>query len=181
GKYERDAGGHPVEQARRAGRMEEGGPMVDCGVHQIDLARWWLGSEVARWSAAGAWVDDYEAPDHLYLHMDHECGAHSMVEISYSYCHTTKEPLKRFLYELIGTEGLIRYDREAQVFEVRTPQGTERLPFAGEKNFAGMYEAFYAALGSGDLGDLPSGRDGVIAAKISREATNAAMAGRLNL
>ena len=84
GKYERDAGGHPVEQARRAGRMEEGGPMVDCGVHQIDLARWWLGSEVARWSAAGAWVDDYEAPDHLYLHMDHECGAHSMVEISYS-------------------------------------------------------------------------------------------------
>lgn len=110
--------------------------------------------------------------------MDHDCGAHSTVEISYSYCHTTREPLKRFVYELIGTEGVIRYDREARVFEMRTPQKTEQLPFAGEKDFAGMYEAFHQALETGDLGDLPSGRDGVVAATISREATNAVIAAR---
>ncbi|MDB5084605.1 MAG: putative dehydrogenase, partial [Bacilli bacterium] len=51
---------------RRAGRMVEGGPMVDCGVHQIDLARWWLKSEVKYQHVEGAWVDEYDAPDHMY-------------------------------------------------------------------------------------------------------------------
>ena len=43
GKYEYDSTGHRIVSPRRIGRMVEGGPMVDCGVHQIDLARWWTG------------------------------------------------------------------------------------------------------------------------------------------
>jgi hypothetical protein len=35
-----------------------------------------------------------------------------MVEVSYSYHHTTREGRAEFLYELIGTAGVIRYDRE---------------------------------------------------------------------
>ncbi len=100
--------GQKVVPQRRIGRMEEGGPMVDCGVHQIDLARWWLESEVVRWCGEGAWVDEYEAPDHVYVHMDHENGAHTMVEISYSTVFTAAEPISHFTYQLIGTDGLIR-------------------------------------------------------------------------
>jgi len=37
-----------------------------------------------RFSGHGAWVDDYEAPDHVWLHMDHASGAHTTVEVSYS-------------------------------------------------------------------------------------------------
>src|SRR5690606_29064819 len=109
GKYQIQADGSRVIQARREGRMLEGGPMVDCGVHQIDLARWWTQRPVTRWTAAGAWVDTYEAPDHVYLHLDHEGGIHTLVEISYSYGHTCAEPISQFTYELIGTGGLIRY------------------------------------------------------------------------
>ena len=170
--------GARVLSLRRVGRMEEGGPLVDCGVHQIDLARWWLGSEVERWSAAGAWVDEFAAPDHLYLHMDHAGGAHTMVEISYSYCHTAAEPISHFSYDLIGTEGIIHYDREAQVFEVRTGEGTRTLPFAPEKNFAGMYAAFVDALERGESDVLPTAYDGLMATRISRSATEAVMAGR---
>jgi predicted dehydrogenase len=158
--------------------MEEGGPMVDCGVHQIDLARFWLGSEAVRWTAHGAWVDDYEAPDHVYLHMDHADGAHTMVEISYSYCHTCREPVRRFTYELIGTRGLILYDREDRRFEIRNEHGTETLQFASEKNFAGMYTAFAQALEDGGSDVLPTGFDGLMAAKISREATDSLIARR---
>ncbi len=158
--------------------MEEGGPMVDCGVHQIDLARWWLGSEAVGWESHGAWVDEYEAPDHMYLHMDHANGAHTTVEISYSYCFTAKEPRSEFVYELIGTEGVIRYDRSARVFEVRSAKGTQALSWAPEKGYARMYAAFAKALATGVPGDMPTGEDGLIATRIARRATEEAIAKR---
>lgn len=160
------------------GRMVEGGPMVDCGVHQIDLARWWLGSDVARYQAAGAWVENYEAPDHMWLHMDHENGAHTMAEMSFSYGHTAQDPRAHFSYHLIGTEGVIRYDRDGWQFEVRTKHGTHRLPGSSEKNFEGLYEAFARALETGDPGDLPSGYDGLRATQIARAATETVIAQR---
>ncbi len=180
GKYQLDAQGKRVDNARRVGRMLEGGPMVDCGVHQIDLARFWLGSQVVRQYATGAWADDFEAADHVYLHMDHACGAHTTVEISYSYCHTAKEPISLFTYDIIGTEGVIRYDRGGKVFELRNAAGTTALQFAGEKNFLGMYEAFEQAVRHNDLGSLPSGFDGLEASRIALAATQQVIDARLS-
>jgi len=88
GKYVNDEQVSSQLNQRRVNRMIEGGPMVDCGVHQIDLARWWLNSDVQLQHSEGAWVDDYEAPDHMYLHMKHANKVHTMLEISYSYCFT---------------------------------------------------------------------------------------------
>ena len=85
GKWIWNEKGERIASPLRVGRMLEGGPMVDCGVHQIDLARWWLNSEVEWQRGIGVWVEDYLAPDHMYLHMGHTCGAHSMVEMSFSY------------------------------------------------------------------------------------------------
>jgi predicted dehydrogenase len=177
GKYA-EVDGQRVIAQRRHLRMEEGGPLVDCGVHQIDLARWWLGREATHWSAAGAWVEDYAAPDHVYLHMQHAGGAHTAVEISYSYCATAAEPIAHFSYHLIGTDGLIRFDREAGIFEVRTATGTQQLPVAGEKNFPGMYAAFADALATGGSTVLPTAHDGLMATRISRSATDALIAAR---
>jgi predicted dehydrogenase len=176
GKFE---AGTRVEQKRRAGRMHEGGPMVDCGAHQVDLARWWLGAEAVRWHGVGAWVDEYEAPDHMWLHMDHAGGAHTMVEISYSYCHTAAEPEAWFTYELIGAEGVIRYDRQRGDVVVRSSSGTETYPAGRGKDFAGMYAEFARALDAGGSDLLASADDGIMATRITREATAEAIAGRL--
>jgi predicted dehydrogenase len=176
GKYEMDGAGRRVIQKRREDRMLEGGPMVDCGVHQIDLARWWLGSEVVRQHAHAAWADEYKAPDHVYLHLDHANGVHTMVEMSYSYGHTAAQPISHFCYEIIGTDGVIRYDRERQLFEVRTPAGTRSLLWDHEKNFAGTYAAFARALETGEPVDLATGADGLIATRIARTATEQAIA-----
>lgn len=178
GRWEWNERGERFESPRRVGRMLEGGPMVDCGVHQIDLARWWTGAEIARQQAAGAWVEDYEAPDHMWLHLDHENGIHTAVEMSFSYCHTASEPIAHFSYHLIGTEGVIRYDRDGWHFELRTPHGTTFFPGSDEKNFWGLYAAFAEALKTGNPGNLPSGRDGLIATRIARSATQAVIANR---
>lgn len=171
GQWEFSADGVWRESPRWRGRMLEGGPMVDCGVHQIDLARWWLGDEVVSFDAAAAWVADYEAPDHVYLHMDHARGAHTMVEMSFTYGHTAKEPAPLFTYELIGTGGVLRYDRNGWLLEARNGQATLRVPGASEKNFPGMHAAWAEALRTGEPGHLPSGRDGLIATQIARTAT----------
>jgi predicted dehydrogenase len=177
GKYEYLPNNQRIESPIRVGRMQEGGPMVDCGVHQIDLVHWWTGAEVVRQQASAAWIDQhYEAPDHVWLHLDHENGVHSAIEMSFSYGHTVSESLSHFSYHIIGTDGLIRFDRDGWHFEVRTPQGTQYLPGADEKNFAGMYAEWLQALQTGNLGNMPSAREGLRVTRIARAATEEAIA-----
>lgn len=178
GKWNWNEKGEAVPSALRVGRMLEGGPIVDCGVHQIDLARWWLESEVEWQRGIGVWVEDFEAPDHMYLHMGHHCGAHTLVEISFSYNATSKEPRSHFQYEIIGTDGVIRYNREEHTFELRNSHGTQWLHWHPEKNFAGMYAEFHRALQTGDVGAMPTAKDGLLATRIARTATKQAIADR---
>ena len=175
GQYEMLADGSWVESPMWRGRMLEGGPMIDCGVHMIDLARWWLGQDVVGFTSAGAWVDGYAAPDHVYLNMDHEGGAHTMVEMSFTYGHTARFPAPQFSYDIIGTGGMIHYDRNGWLLEART--GTDKIVGQGasEKNFAGMHAAFAEALRTGEPGDFPSARDGLRATQIARAATEEAV------
>lgn len=182
GKYATDpVTGDRILQARRVGRMLEGGPMVDCGTHQIDLAMLWLGSEVVHFAAHGAWVEDYEAPDHMWLHLDHACGAHTVVEISYSYHQTAKHPRSEFVYELIGNDGVIRYDRDAGSFTVATPAGTQVLPFTPEKDFRAMYAEWATALVTGHSDLLTTAAAGLRVTDLARQATDQAIAARAQL
>ena len=153
--------------------------MVDCGVHCIALARMWLKQEPVRVRGEGAWVANHDAPDHVYLHMDHAGGAHTMVEMSFSYCHTAKEPINHFTYELIGDGGVIRYQRDGYILEARTGQGVVRAPGASEKNFDVMYAEFARAITTGDASGLPTAEDGIIATRLAWEATRQAMSQRL--
>jgi predicted dehydrogenase len=171
GKYETGARGERVLRSMRDGRMREGGPLVDCGTHQIDLARFWLGSEVTRFTGHGAWVDDYVAPDHVWVHMEHAGGAHATVEVSYSYHHTSKRRRSEFLYELIGTNGVIRYDRNRRAFTMENGDGSHELPFHREKNFPGMYAELLRFLATGETALLASADDGLRATEIALGAT----------
>ncbi|MBC7807428.1 MAG: Gfo/Idh/MocA family oxidoreductase [Akkermansiaceae bacterium] len=176
GKYSYE-NGERHENPYRVGRMLEGGPMVDCGVHQIDLARWWTGSEITDYTAHAAWVDEeFEAPSHMWLHMDHDNGCHTAVEMSFAYTHTAKEPISMFTYDIIGTDGILHYDREGWKFEMRNGTETVRMPGSSEKNFVGMYHAWARALRTGDFSGLPNGRDGMVATRTARTATEECIA-----
>ncbi len=168
-----------IESPRRIGRFLEGGPLVDCGVHQIDLALWWTGSEIARTQSAAAWIEEHDAPGHVWLHLDHASGAHTCIEVSFSYGQTAKEPRDVFTYELIGTEGVVRYDRDGWLLEVRSSHGTHRLEGSSEKNFHGMYALWRDCLEAGALlPGMPTARDGQRVTRIARQATEEALANR---
>ena len=179
GKYSIDENGNKQIQLRREGRMLEGGPMVDCGTHQIDLAMFWLNSEIVHYTGHGAWVEDYEAPDHVWLHMTHKNGTHTMVEMSYSYHHTSKNKQSEFVYELIGSKGVIRYDRNNKSFTVENEEGLQTYPFASEKNFTGMYEEWAKSLTTGHSDLLTTAEKGMEVVTIAREGTNQAIQQRI--
>jgi len=172
GKFQRSADGTISIQKRREDRMLEGGPMVDCGTHQIDLATFWLGSKVIGYSGQGAWVENYEAPDHMWLHLDHANGAHTTVEISYSYHHTARKPRSEFVYELIGTNGVIRYDRSAESFTMENDKGSHVFDFHPEKDFFGLYREWAKALRNGSSELLATAEEGLVVADIARDATD---------
>ncbi|MEM6856043.1 MAG: hypothetical protein AAF593_16685, partial [Planctomycetota bacterium] len=82
------------------------------------------------------------------------------------------------VYELVGTDGLILYDRNAGHFEMRTPQGTEVFKYHHEKDFAGMYRAYAEALKTGDAGHLPTATEGLRVTDLAVDVTDQAIAGR---
>lgn len=171
GKHAPGPDGRRALRPMRHGRMLEGGPLVDCGTHQIDLARSWLGSEVVAVSGFGAFLDDeYEAPGHVWAHLGHASGAHTVVEVSYAYHHTTARAHSEFQYEVVGTGGVVRYDRGRRSFTVDDARGRRELPFAREKNFHGMYAALGRFLETGEPGLLGTARDGLRATEIALEA-----------
>lgn len=179
GRYEEDDSGARVLNQRREQRMEEGGPMVDCGTHQLDLANFWLnGDPVVRAAAHGSWSDGYVAPEHMWVHLDYRNGAHAMVEISYSYTHRAKNRRSDFLYELIGTHGVIRYERDSKNFYLENDRGYQELPYAEEKSFWGMYEEWEKALSQGTSALLTSAEEGVAVADLARRMTEQVIEGR---
>lgn len=153
---------------RREGRIAEGGPMIDCGVHQIDLARWWLGGEPEPTSVIGIRVEGRETPDHLIAHLDVD-GCQVMIEISIAYGHTAPATRPTFSYEVIGSEGVLRYRREEREFVAIGRSGIRDLHWSPEKSFDGMYAAFAGALTGGPADLLPTGRDGLAATRIATD------------
>lgn len=158
---------------RREGRIAEGGPMIDCGVHQLDLARWWLGAEPVPTSVIGIRVEGRTTPDHVIAHLDVD-GCQVMVEISIAYGHTAPATRPTFSYEVIGSEGVLRYRREERDFLAIGRDGIRELDWSPEKSFEGMYAAFADALIGGPADLLPTGRDGLIATQLATTLTERA-------
>jgi predicted dehydrogenase len=179
GQWIQDAKGLWIESPAWKGRMREGGPLIDCGVHQIDLIRWITGLEVRDYDAHGAWVSNYESPDHILAFLQLEAGVTASVEVSFTYGHTAKEPLSWFSYEIIGTGGVARFDRNGYILETRNGQGVHSVPGTGEKDFDGMYRQFAEFIHTGRKGDLASPQDAMVASEIAVGCTDRAIQKRL--
>lgn len=166
---------------RRDRFMREGGPMVDCGVHEIDLAAFWAGAPISRFDSHGARIDDaYPIPDHLFIHATHANGVKSMMEASFSYSHTAKEPLSHYRFEAIGTGGVVCIDFDQKRFLLANNEGTTQLEFYVGKDFDAMYRQFRKLIASGDRGAFATGEDALIASRIAQQATDQVDAGPIS-
>ncbi|MEM1210703.1 MAG: Gfo/Idh/MocA family oxidoreductase [Planctomycetota bacterium] len=160
---------------RWLGRMLEGGPMVDCGVHQIDLCQVWAQSPITDVKGVGVWVEDYEYPDQLWGHLTHDNGVHTCVEMSSTNGHTARTAESNFRYEIRGTRGVIVFDRGENRFELKNDEGDQAFDMVNEKDFNGMYRAFAESLSTGEIGDMCPATQGMVNTDIAWQIVDAAM------
>lgn len=67
---------------------------------------------------------------------------------------------------------------EEHSFELRNSYGTQHLPWHSEKSFAGIHTEYAEALKRGESGNMPTAREGIVATRIARTATEQAIRDR---
>ncbi|WP_114561409.1 Gfo/Idh/MocA family protein, partial [Desertihabitans aurantiacus] len=162
------------------GHASEGPPFHDCGLHYVDLARWYAGSEYADWHAVGLRVWDWPDPWWVDVHGHFTDGTLVHLSQTFAYAQAAAVVTARNAVEVVGTHGVLRLEHDFRVVTVRgtTRRGTteETWPYRGKA----------LDVLAGDLADaldgrpppaMPTARDAVLASATSQQMLDQATAG----
>lgn len=163
------------------GHDPEGPPFHDCGMHYVDVARWYAGSEYDRWHAQGIRMWSWKDPWWVNAHGVFKNGIVFDITQGFAYGQLAEAKVYRCGLEAIGTKGVVRmrHDFDTVRIELHGVHRTEvkEGPYGGKKLDV-MCDRFARALDTGDASLLPTARDSVIASEVSQamldEATRAA-------
>ena len=151
------------------GHEYEGPCFHDCGMHYVDIARWYARSEYATWHAQGMRMWSYKEPWWLQCHGTFENGIVFDITQGFVYGQLSKDQTHNSYVELIGTKGIVRmtHDFKTAVVELHGVTRTLRIerPFGG-KNIDVLVDRFADSIENGHLDPrLPSMRDSAIASE----------------
>ncbi len=153
------------------GHEYEGSCFHDCGMHDVDILRWYAESEYKTWNAQGLRMWNYKDPWWLTCHGTFENGVVFDVTQGFVYGQLSKDQTHSTYTDIIGTKGIARmtHDFKTAVVELHGVTRTERIerPYGG-KNMDVMCEKFANALLSGRPDPtLPTFRDAMVASEWS--------------
>jgi len=153
------------------GHDHEGPSFHDCGMHYVDIARWYARSEYKTWNAQAVRMWSWKDPWYLQAHGTFENGVVFDITQGHVYGQLAKDQTHNTYVDIIGTKGIARmsHDFKTAVVELRGTTVTERIekPYGG-KNIAELLRHFAAALKSGKADDrLPSFADAALASEMA--------------
>lgn len=164
-------GKHPLAQPRRTHLLNAAGSL-DCGIHTLDLVRFWMGG--ASWGvihALGAWLgEEVENPPHIGVLSRLDNGVMVTFDCSFSYGLRVDRVDYRFKKEslaIVGTHGVIRdYGDHLDGFEVISDELVEKMSFVQvphRDEIGKVLEHFASVLRGGADPEnlLASGHDGL--------------------
>lgn len=183
---------HPVKQPRRTHLLNAAG-CLDCGIHMLDLARYW--NEGAHWEtihALGTWFDEpVERPPHVGILARLDNGVMVTFEDSFSYGYRINNVPWNFGKEslaIVGTHGVITdaMTENGREFQLISEDRSESIPAVlseHEHEIPKVLGAFAVWL-RGELDEetsasLARGKDGHEAQRIVDEVNNQAVATRI--
>ena len=113
------------------GHEPEGPPFHDCGMHYVDVARWYAKSEFERWHAQGIRMWDHKEPWWVQAHGNFKNGVVFDITQGFVYGHLAQEKTHNCYVEAIGTRGVCRMrhdfkDATIECFGVNTHQQKNR-------------------------------------------------------
>ena len=151
------------------GHEYEGPCFHDCGMHYVDIARWYAGSEFSTWHAQGMRMWDYKDPWWVQCHGTFQNGVVFDITQGFVYGQLSKNQTHNSYIDLIGTKGIVRmtHDFKTAVVDLHGVTRTERIekPYGG-KNIGVLVSRFADSIERGRLDSrLPTVRDSAIASE----------------
>ncbi|MDR2955123.1 MAG: Gfo/Idh/MocA family oxidoreductase [Prevotella sp.] len=151
------------------GHEYEGPSFHDCGMHYVDITRWYAGCEFKTWNAQAMRMWKYKDPWWLQCHGTFENGVVFDITQGHVYGQLSKDQTHNSYIDIIGTEGIARmtHDFKTAVVEIRGVSQTikEERPFGG-KNIDVLCNLFADSLESGKRhNSIPTLRDSAIASE----------------
>ena len=149
------------------GHWAEGPLFHDCGLHYVDIARWYAQSEFKTWNAQGIKMWNYQEPWWLQVHGTFENGIVFDVTQGHVYGQLAKDLTHNGYVDLIGTKGIARMSHNyiTATVELHGVSKTQvvKKPF-GDKNLDILLHLFARSLTEGRRDpSLPKVEDAAIA------------------
>ena len=151
------------------GHEYEGPSFHDCGMHYVDIARWYAGCEFKTWNAQALRMWGYKDPWWLQCHGTFENGVIFDITQGHVYGQLSKDQTHNSYVDIIGTKGIARmiHDFKTATVELHgvTQTFREERPFGG-KNIDVLCNIFADSIESGEYNiKLPTFRDSAIASE----------------
>jgi predicted dehydrogenase len=154
------------------GHAPEGPPFHDCGMHYVDVARWYAGSEYDRWHAQGLRMWGWRDPWWVTAHGRFKNGVVFEITNGFVYGQMARDKTENCGLEVIGTCGVVRMAHDFRDVEIdyRGVEISTRNtgPYGGKKLDV-LCENFARSLDAGRALSLPIARDSVIASQVAQE------------
>jgi myo-inositol 2-dehydrogenase/D-chiro-inositol 1-dehydrogenase len=150
----------------------EGAPFHDCGMHYVDVARWYAGGEYVpgQWHVQGAAFWGVPHPWWLNAHGVFSNGVVFDITQGSCYGHLAKDRDQSCGLEAIGTLGVVRYHHDFTTVKMECLGVNQTLrkqgPY-GDKKIDVMVDVFARSLDVGKNLGYPTARDAVIASRVS--------------
>jgi predicted dehydrogenase len=152
------------------GHEPEGPPFHDCGMHYVDVARWYAQSEYEKWHAQGIRMWNYKDPWWVNSHGHFANGVVFDITQGFVYGHLAKDKTHNCYVEAIGTKGICRMTHNFidATIEMHGMHATvKKTGLFNDKKLDVMVDIFARSVAGGKNLGMPSARDSVIASEVS--------------
>ncbi len=160
------------------GHDPEGPPFHDCGMHYVDVARWYAKSEYQTWHAQGIKMWNHKDPWWVQVHGQFTNGVVFDITQGFVYGHLAKEKTHNCYVDCIGTKGIARMrhnfiDATIECHGINTT--VHKTALFNDKKLDVFVDNFARSLRAGKNLGVPQARDSVIASEVSWAMLNDAV------
>jgi predicted dehydrogenase len=160
------------------GHEPEGPPFHDCGMHYVDVARWYAKSEYETWHAQGLRMWDYKDPWWVQAHGTFKNGVVFDITQGFVYGHLAQQKTHNCYVDIIGTSGTCRmtHDFKNATIECHGVNSTVRkTALFNDKKLDVMCDVFARSIAAGRNVGFPTARDSAIASEVAWAMLNDAV------
>ena len=152
------------------GHGPEGPAFHDCGMHYVDVARWYAGSEYDTYHAQGIRMWSYVDPWWLQVHGTFKNGVVFDITQGFVYGHMAKDQTHNCYVDVIGTKGIARmtHDFKKATVELHGIHRTEKKTADfNDKKIDVMVDIFARSVLAGENLGFPTVKDSVVASDVA--------------